>query len=182
VGQKVGQTIENFNASLLSFNRLVNDPRINTMLDMLEQSSLQLPKLAEEAEGVMKRASLTLESFEGAGKAAERTMNNVASFTEPFADQGENALKEAKRSIDNLNGLIAEIRQVSGSVNALMARVNNGQLYYSLVNTLQNVEVVTRRLQPVIEDARIFSDKIAREPSSLIDLRGAIRGQRGGMK
>jgi phospholipid/cholesterol/gamma-HCH transport system substrate-binding protein len=193
VGQKVGQTIENLNTSLLSFNRLVNDPRINKMLDMLEQSSLQLPKLVEEAEGVMKRASLTLESFEGAGKAAEKTMNNVASFTEPFADQGENVLKEAKRSIDNLNALIADIRQVSGNVNALMARVNNGQgtlarlieddqLYYSLVNTLQNVEVVTRRLQPVIEDARIFSDKIAREPSSLIDLRGAIRGQRGGMK
>jgi phospholipid/cholesterol/gamma-HCH transport system substrate-binding protein len=163
------------------------------MLDMLEQSSVQLPKLVEEAEEVMKRASLTLESFQGVGKATEKTMNNIASFTEPFADQGENVLKEAKRSIDNLNALIADIRQVSGNVNALMARVNNGQgtlarlidddqLYYSLVNTLQNVEVVTRRLQPVIEDARIFSDKIAREPSSLIDLRGAIRGQRGGMK
>jgi phospholipid/cholesterol/gamma-HCH transport system substrate-binding protein len=60
--------------------------------------------------------------------------------------------------------------------------VQDDDLYYSVVNTLQNIEVVTRRLQPIIEDARVFSDKVSREPSSLINLRGAITGQRGGLK
>jgi phospholipid/cholesterol/gamma-HCH transport system substrate-binding protein len=89
--------------------------------------------------------------------------------------------------------LVSDLRQLSGRANTLLTRVNNGQgtlarlidddqLYYSVVNTLQNIEVATRRLQPIIEDARVFSDKIAREPSSLINIRGAITGQRGGMK
>lgn len=190
VARKAEQTIDNLNTTLLSVNRLINDPRIGSTLEAISQ---KLPQVIAEAEGVMKQASSTLEAFQGAGEAAEKTLNNVASFTEPFADQGDEVINEAKRSVNNLNGLIADLRQLSGQANTLMARVNNSQgtlarfieddeLYYSVINTLQNIEVVTRRIQPIVEDARVFSDKIAREPSSLINLRGAIRGERGGVK
>jgi phospholipid/cholesterol/gamma-HCH transport system substrate-binding protein len=190
ISRKAEQTIDNFNTTLTSVNRLFNDPRIGTTLDAIAQ---RLPQIIGEAEGVMRQTSDTLKAFEGAGRAAETTINNVASFTEPFAGQGEMVINEAKRSVDNLNGLVSDLRQLSGRANTLLTRVNNGQgtlarlidddqLYYSVVNTLQNIEVATRRLQPIIEDARVFSDKIAREPSSLINIRGAITGQRGGMK
>jgi phospholipid/cholesterol/gamma-HCH transport system substrate-binding protein len=197
VAQKAVETIDNLNTTLstintavTTFNGVMKDPRIDTVLTSVSQG---LPKVIKEAESVMTEAKLTLESFKGAGSAAERTMNNVASFTEPFADQGDEALNAAKRSIENINGLVVDLRQLSSKANVLMARINNGQgtiarliddddLYYSAVNTLQNIEIVTRRLQPVIEDARIFSDKISREPSSLINIRGAITGQRGGLK
>ncbi len=190
ISRKAEQTLDNFNTTLNSFNRLFNDPRISGTLDTIAQ---RLPQIINEAEGVMKQTSDTLKAFEGVGLAAEKTMKNVASFTEPFADQGDDVIAEAKRSVSNLNGLIADLRQLSGKANSLLTRVNNGQgtiarlidddeLYYSVVNTLNNIEVVTRRLQPIIEDARVFSDKVAREPSSLINIRGAITGQRGGMK
>lgn len=190
LAEKTELTIDNFNQTLSSFNRLFNDSRIETTLDTVAN---RLPQLIDEAEAVMQQTSSTLKSFEGVGKAAEETMKNVASFTEPFADKGGEFIDEARRSVDNLNGLISDLRQLSGKANELMTRVNSGQgtiarlieddqLYYSMVNTLNNIEVVTRRLQPIIEDARVFSDKIAREPSSLIDLRGAITGQRGGLK
>jgi phospholipid/cholesterol/gamma-HCH transport system substrate-binding protein len=190
LAEKAELTIDNFNQTLSSFNRLFNDSRIETTLDTVAN---RLPQLIDEAEAVMQQTSSTLKSFEGVGKAAELTMQNVASFTEPFADKGGEFIDEARRSVDNLNGLITDLRQLSGKANTLLTQVNNGQgtlarlieddqLYYSMVNTLNNIEVVTRRLQPIIEDARVFSDKIAREPSSLIDLRGAITGQRGGLK
>lgn len=190
LAEKAELTIDNFNQTLSSFNRLFNDSRIEATLDTVAN---RLPQLIDEAEAVMQQTSDTLKSFEGVGKAAEETMKNVASFTEPFADKGGEFIDEARRSVDNLNGLITDLRQLSGKANDLMTRVNSGQgtlarlieddqLYYSMVNTLNNIEVVTRRLQPIIEDARVFSDKIAREPSSLIDLRGAITGQRGGLK
>lgn len=190
LAEKAEFTIDNFNQTLSSFNRLFSDSRIEATLDVVAN---RLPELINEAEAVMQQTTNTLKSFEGVGKAAEETMQNVASFTEPFADKGGEFIDEARRSVDNLNGLIGDLRQLSGRANELMARVNSGQgtlarlieddqLYFSMVNTLNNIEVVTRRLQPIIEDARVFSDKIAREPSSLIDLRGAITGQRGGLK
>ena len=171
---------------MTSFNRLFNDSRLDATIDLIAN---RLPRLIDEAEGVMKQTNDTLKTFEDVGKAAEQTMQNVASFTDPFADKGGEFIDEARRSIHNLNGLIGDLRQLSGRVDSLMVRVNEGhgtlarlieddQLYYSIVNTVQNIEVVTRRLQPIIEDARVFSDKVAREPSRLIDLRGAITGQR----
>ena len=190
ITRKAEQTIDNLNTTLASVNRIINDPRIGNTLETINQ---RLPQIINEAEGVMQQTASTLKAFEGVGREATKTMQNVESFTKPFADQGDDFVNEAKRSIENLNGLVADLRQLSGRANTLMTRVNNGQgtlsrlidddqLYYSVVNTLNNIEVVTRRLQPVIEDARVFSDKVAREPSSLINIRGAITGQRGGMK
>ncbi len=190
ITRKAEQTIDNLNTTLASVNRIINDPRIGNTLDTINQ---RLPQIINEAEGVMQQTASTLKAFEGVGREATKTMQNVESFTKPFADQGDDFVNEAKRSLDNLNGLVGDLRQLSGRANTLMTRVNNGQgtlsrlidddqLYYSVVNTLNNIEVVTRRLQPVIEDARVFSDKVAREPSSLINIRGAITGQRGGQK
>jgi phospholipid/cholesterol/gamma-HCH transport system substrate-binding protein len=190
LAEKAEMTIDNFNQTLTGFNRVFNDSRIEFTLDLIAN---RLPDLINEAEGVMQQTSETLKAFEGVGRAAEETMQNVASFTEPFADKGSEFIDEARRSVANLNGLVNDLRLLSGRANSLVARVNEGQgtlarlieddqLYYSLVNTLNNVELVTRRLQPIIEDARVFSDKVAREPSRLIDLRGAITGQRGGLK
>ena len=190
ITRKAEQTIDNLNTTLASVNRIINDPRIGSTLDTISQ---RLPQIINEAEGVMQQTASTLKAFEGVGREATKTMQNVESFTKPFADQGDDFVNEAKRSLDNLNGLVGDLRQLSGRANTLMTRVNNGQgtlsrlidddqLYYSVVNTLNNIEVVTRRLQPVIEDARVFSDKVAREPSSLINIRGAITGQRGGQK
>lgn len=190
LAQKTELTIDNFNQTLTTFNRLFSDSRIESTLDVI---ATRLPDLITEAEGVMKQTSTTLKSFEEVGQAAGQTMQNVAAFTEPFADKGGQFIEQAGKSLENLNGLVGDLRQLSGRANQLLGQVNSGQgtlgrlmqdddLYYSVLNTLQNIEVVTRRLQPIIEDARVFSDKVSREPSSLINLRGAITGQRGGLK
>jgi phospholipid/cholesterol/gamma-HCH transport system substrate-binding protein len=190
LAQKAELTIDNFNQTLTTFNRLFSDSRLESTLDVI---ATRLPELIGEAEGVMQQTSSTLRSFEEVGQAAGKTMQNVAAFTEPFADKGGQFIEQAGKSLENLNGLVGDLRQLSGRANQLLGQVNSGQgtlgrlvqdddLYYSVVNTLQNIEVVTRRLQPIIEDARVFSDKVSREPSSLINLRGAITGQRGGLK
>lgn len=190
ISKKAEQTIDNLNETLTSMNRIINDPRISSTLDTI---ATRLPKVADQAQEVMEQTTKTLQAFENVGLEAERTMQNVSQFTQPFADQGDDILQEARNSLTNLNALVNDLRRLSGQADSLLTRVNNGQgtiarlidddqLYYSVVNTLNNIEVVTRRLQPIIEDARVFSDKVAREPSSLINIRGAITGARGGVK
>ncbi|MFO0941967.1 MAG: hypothetical protein U0930_14555 [Pirellulales bacterium] len=49
-------------------------------------------------------------------------MKNVASFTRPFADQGDDVIFQAKQSINNLNGLIGDLRQLSGKANTLLTQ------------------------------------------------------------
>lgn len=183
ISDKVEVTIDNFNDTLDSIESLFNDPNIR---QAFETVSKRLPDFVDELEGVMLQTKETLAAFEGAGREAENTMRNVSTLTKPFADQGEQIASDAIRAINNLDALLADLRQVAAKVNSSDGTLNklleDDQLYYSVINTLENVEMLTRRLQPIVQDARVFTDKVAREPSSLIDIRGAITGRNGGLK
>lgn len=178
IAQKTERTIENFNETLDSIQSLFQDPALRNALDTV---STRLPQLVDKAEGVMAQTQDTLAAFEGVGRAAEETMQNVTEFTEPFSEQGEELVTNALGALNNLDALLADLRKVTNRINnsnGTVARLlDDDQLYYTLVNTLENVEQVTRRLQPIVEDARVFSDKVARDPASLIDVRGAISGR-----
>ncbi len=54
-------------------------------------------------------------------------------------------------------------------------------MYYTLKTTLENVEQISRRLQPVIEDVRIFTDKISRDPRQL-GVAGALQARPVGLE
>ncbi|RMF41889.1 MAG: MCE family protein [Planctomycetota bacterium] len=191
LAQRIEQTVANFNQTLDSVQSVFNDPNLKNAMETIAQ---KLPGLIDEADQVMTQAQDTLASFEDAGRAAEQTMQNVAQLTEPLGENGEQIVADAMRTLQNLDALLVDLRAAAGNISQLSARVNQGQgtlaklieddqLYYSLVNTLQNVELLTRRLQPIVEDARIATDKIARDPARLIDLRGVISGRPvGGIK
>jgi hypothetical protein len=74
--------------------------------------------------------------------------------------------------------LTGTVNNSQGTVQKLLA---DDQLYNSFVRTLENVELLTHRMQPIVEDARIFSDKLARDPSQLIGVRGVINGRGAGL-
>lgn len=188
IAAQTEETIQNFNRTLNSIESLFADPNIKRTLEVI---ATRLPILIDDAELVMTQTKDTLEAFEGVGRAAEETMQNVTEFTAPLGKQGEQIVTDVMSTIKNLDSLLADLKRVSGTVNQVANRINNGQgtfaklvdddqLYYTLVNTLQNVETLTRRLQPVVEDARIFSDKVSRDPSSLIDIKGALLRRPGG--
>ncbi|MCR9292113.1 MAG: MlaD family protein [bacterium] len=183
--EKTEGTIENFNRTLLAVEDVFRDPNLKSTMETIAN---RLPQLVDEAANVMQQTDSTLQAFEDAGRAAEVTINNVAAFTEPLGQQGEQVVNDALRTLQNLDNLITDLRRVSSTINEVGLRVNNSQgslsklidddqLYYKLIGTLENIETLTRRLQPIVEDARVFSDKAARNPSSLIDIRGALMGR-----
>lgn len=104
-------------------------------------------------------------------------MQHVSEFTAPLAGQGERVVGDALKTLNDLDALLLDLRQVAGRVNNSQGTVgkllDDDRLYYSLINTLQNVELLTQRLEPIVHDVRVFTDKAARGgPSSFIDIRG----------
>jgi phospholipid/cholesterol/gamma-HCH transport system substrate-binding protein len=182
INRKLEQTIDNFNQTLNAIEGLFNDPALRSAI---ATTSNRLPQLINEAETVMQQTKSTLASFEGVGVAAEETMKNVAEFTRPLGKQGDKLVSDAVRALGNLDALLAEVRQVTAKVNSSQGTVakllEDDELYFSLVRTLENVETLTRRMQPIVEDVRIFSDKVARDPSQVIGLRGALSGRPAGI-
>lgn len=188
ITQQASITIENLNRTLLSVNQLVSDPNLKKTMDTVAQ---RLPELINRADQVMLQVDSTVASFEGVGRAAEAAIQNVSEFTEPFGEQGDEIVGDLRRTINNLDNLLTGSQAAVAEVNNLAIRFRNGQgtlaklidddqLYYSLLNTLDNVETITRRVQPIIEDARVASDKISRNPGVI--LREAFSGSRGGIK
>jgi phospholipid/cholesterol/gamma-HCH transport system substrate-binding protein len=51
--------------------------------------------------------------------------------------------------------------------------IHNPELYQNLNRTIRNVEYLTRKLEPIIDDARVFSDKVSRNPGIIV--RDAVR-------
>ena len=62
-----------------------------------------------------------------------------------------------------------------GSLGQLL---NNPELYQHLNRAAKNIDELTRQLKPILDDARVFSDKIARHPETL-GVRGAIQRSPG---
>lgn len=195
-------TIVNFNRTLKSIESVFGDERLGATIDTV---SVELPLIVAEAKQVMRQANDTLAAFEEVGVITGNAMQNVTgeveniakdirNVTQPLGEQGDELVGEARQTLRNIGLLAQDLRTVSMTVNQFAQRVNDGQgtlakliedeqLYYSLINTLQNIEQLTRRLQPIVDDARVFSDKVARDPAALIDIKGAITGRpRGGMK
>jgi phospholipid/cholesterol/gamma-HCH transport system substrate-binding protein len=56
--------------------------------------------------------------------------------------------------------------------------INNPDLYQSLNRAAVNIEELTLELEPILHDARVFSDKIARHPE-LLGVRGAMQRNAG---
>ncbi|MCA9160593.1 MAG: MCE family protein [Planctomycetales bacterium] len=185
VARKMDLTIDNFNDTLDAIEGLFNDPNLKSSLDTL---AARLPDIVNEAESVMKQTGDTLAAFEDVGRAAEetvrgvtKTVEHVNQLTEPLGRNGEKLVGDAVRTLDNLNLLLTDLRSVADRFNSgqgtVAKLIDDPQLYYQVMNTLGNIETLTRKLEPIVDDARVFTDKVARQPSSLIDLRGAISGR-----
>ena len=89
-----------------------------------------------------------------------------------------------QRSLNRLDTVLAELDEFGKAINdsqgSLGQLVHNPDLYQRLNNAAANVEELTFRLQPVVDDARVISDKLARNPGRVI--RGAIGRQQSGLK
>jgi phospholipid/cholesterol/gamma-HCH transport system substrate-binding protein len=175
--QKTEETMDNFNQTLDSIEAIFGDERLRASLQVAAD---RLPKLLDEAQGVLAETKETLNVYEGVGRAAEQAMTNVAEFTEPLGEEGDRIVADAVRTLNNLDGLVTDLRQVSTRLNSgqgtLNRLLNDDELYYSVQRTVQNLEGLTRRLQPIVEDVRVFTDKVARDPRQL-GVAGAIQGR-----
>ncbi|MCY2985257.1 MAG: MlaD family protein [Planctomycetota bacterium] len=150
-----------------------------------EQFSASLEGLGKEFEGIG-------ETIRKAVDNANTAIENIAEITEPVSQNSEVLVANAVNALENLNALSVDLKRFTTRLNnsrgTVAELVDNPQIAYKVNQTLQNiqtasanVEILTQRLQPIIGDVRVFSDKIARNPGALIDLKGTISGRPRGV-
>jgi phospholipid/cholesterol/gamma-HCH transport system substrate-binding protein len=104
----------------------------------------------------------------------ERTLRKFSESSEPGklppADQVAKAMENIAEITALMRTIMGRIEQGEGSLGALL---NDRQLYDRLNHAARNIERVSQELKPIVDDARVFSDKVSRHPGVL--LRDAVK-------
>ena len=93
-------------------------------------------------------------------------------------------MEKISRSLDNLDNALLQISEFTTTLNSTDGTIgrlaNDPTLYEKLESTLDEIRDLKRQLEPVVSNAQVFSDKIARHPEQL-GVAGALRNN-GGVK
>jgi phospholipid/cholesterol/gamma-HCH transport system substrate-binding protein len=133
----------------------------------------------KELPDAIREMRVTMQDFRTVLQSVERNSTNLEGLTEPLGRNGEQIASSIVEAVDGLDKLVEEFTVLSQSLNnrdgTLGQLINNPQLYDNANRLICNanqvvlqVNELTKRLRVVTEDARIFMDKVAREPGRVI--------------
>ncbi|MCA9224707.1 MAG: MCE family protein [Planctomycetales bacterium] len=177
---KTEMALDNFNRTMNSLNEVVGDPELK---DKLRRSLDDLPEVFNDARATLAKANETLERFQRVSDAAEANLTNLQGLTEPLGESGPRIVADLQSGAENLNVLLSQLADFSetlgnndGTIGRLM---RDDEFYRKLVRVVDNVEDITVRIQPIMDDVRVFTDKIARDPRQL-GVKGALDNRPSG--
>lgn len=119
----------------------------------------------------------TVQSAKRSFASAEQTVNNIETITTPIAANIDDIVVQTLASLHGLNRTLDEVGTFSAALNnsdgTIRRLLDDDDIYWQLRRTIENVEMATAKIRPILDDVRIFSDKIARDPRQL-GVKGAL--------
>lgn len=178
---KTEVALENFAAAMSIVNDLAGDPQFQASL---KQALEDMPALFAEAKLTVAEARKAMSSFETMSESATINLNNLQHITGPLKQHGPGLAEDIVHSIESLDQLFTQLSFFSKSLNtqegSLGKLVHDPALFHRLNSAAQNIEEASRRLRPIMEDLRVFSDKLATDPRQL-GLKGALNNKPSGV-
>ncbi len=165
---KTESVIDTFQTSLNNLDDVIGDKDVR---DNLKNSIRELPQLFTDTRETVNTMQATLESV-------DRNMRNLEGFTGPLGDRGDQIIDNIDKALSRFDSLLVEMsdfgRKLNSGEGTLGELMRNPELYQHLNAAALNVERLTCKLRPILDDARVFSDKIARDPG-VIGVRGVLQ-------
>lgn len=188
IANNANKALLEFQTAMSRLNELTSDPELRARL---VESLDALPRVLNEAEEMLSSTKSTMKRFEGVGDSAEQTLlaagktfSNIEMITRPFSERGGELAEQIFRSLANLDATLQQVGQFGDLINnsdgSLRRLIEDDELYFQVKRTLTNVEQATMRIRPILDDVRIFTDKVARDPSQL-GVKGAISARPTGL-
>ena len=136
----------------------------------------------QDMPAVLKKAIDTAESMNQVMETVRKNSKNLEGLTEPLGQRGEMLVNRLDEGTKKLNLMVDEMLHFSRMLNSpdssLGQLLNNPELCQHINRTVKNIDDLTRQLKPIINDARVFTDKIARHPA-MLGVRGALQKNPG---
>ncbi len=135
------------------------------------------PELQRGLPDTLTNMNNTFRNMNDAIDEARSQLQDLKKFTNTLRDKGPDAVVHLDQAAEGMDVLTQKLNTFADALNddkgSLGQLVHKPDLYENLNRAVGNIKELTVQLQPVIHDARVFSDKIARHPETL-GVRGAI--------
>lgn len=170
---------------------------LNLLPDVFEEAQRTLAQTRQTLQG-FETFSTNLEGlseeFKGIGTSVREVVNNanvaisnIADITEPIKDNRDVIVSRAVNLLGHLEHLSVDLRKFTARINnsegTLAQLIDNPEIGIQVAQTMksvraatENIQAITAKLQPIVDDVRIFTDKISRDPGQL-GVRGAMSGR-----
>ena len=166
--------LDTFQKTMTSIDDFIGDPELK---QTLKQSLADLPKIFNDVQLTMAQARDAMESFDRVGQKAEQNLDNLSEFTRPLGEKGEQLMNDLGRSVQNLEEISSQLVVFSQTINSadgtLGKFINDREMYDDVRETVNNLQAASRRIEPILKDVRIFTDKIATDPR-VLGAKGAL--------
>jgi phospholipid/cholesterol/gamma-HCH transport system substrate-binding protein len=169
--------------------------RVPKLLDTAEKSMADLSRAAQtfdkffgnpELTSTVREARMTMNDVRNVAvsikepvESIDRNLKNLEGFTGPLGRNGEQL---SRSLIDGLNGLSRIVEEFTVLTEALNNRqgtigrlIHDPSVYDNMNLVLCNannlvlrLDFLAAKLRPIIDDVRVFTDKIAREPGRIV--------------
>ncbi|MEA1950099.1 MAG: MlaD family protein [Planctomycetota bacterium] len=109
--------------------------------------------------------------------AVDENLDNLKGLTEPLGERGPRLVENIDAGLENLKVLSARLTHLAATIDntegSLGKLIHDDTLYQNLSQASKNIREISVKLKPIVNDARIISDRMARHPGSI--LRDAMR-------
>lgn len=172
--RKTETALDNFSIAMNNINDVMGDPKAR---EKMKAAIEALPQVLADLRTTVQGIGTTVDT-------ADRNLRNLEGLTKPLGDRGEQMVAQVDRTIGRLDETLKQAALFTKALNesqgTLGKLVRDPQVYNDLAQAAQNVSKLTKDLRPIVDDVRVFTDKIARHPEQL-GVRGAL-DRRPGLK
>lgn len=144
----------------------------------MQNAVRQIPLVLQDARDL-------LSGLQRVSNQAEMNLDNLQGLTAPLGEKGPEIVAAFEQGIGRMDELVDEViavtqavRNGQGTVGQLL---HNPELYQRLNRSVQNIEELTVLLRPVVDDVRIITDKVARDPAQM-GVKGILDRRASGLK
>jgi phospholipid/cholesterol/gamma-HCH transport system substrate-binding protein len=172
--QKTDAALDAFNTAMANINDVMGDPETRATL---KQTLNGLPEVISDLRSTVQGIGETVDT-------ADRNLRNLEGLTKPLGERGEGMVAQINVTIGRLDETLQQAAMFTKALNesqgTLGKLVRDPQVYNDLAQAAANVNRMTKELRPIVDDVRVFTDKIARHPEQL-GVKGAL-DRRPGLK
>jgi phospholipid/cholesterol/gamma-HCH transport system substrate-binding protein len=186
---RIHDVLDNAAESLKAVRSVLGDRETQ---QRLAQAMKRLPDTLENMNQTFRSADESIKSFTRPGEDGQSTIQRMVhtiemtekalrKFSEPSetgqpapAQQAAAALSNIKEITSILRSIMDRMDRGEGTLGMLLT---DRELYNRLNRAAKNIEQISREIQPILDDARVFSDKVSRHPGVII--RDAVKPGNG---